>query len=150
MDKMEMLRNYEATSAADAYIIGFAIAGRVYVAKVAKLREDMVQLDRESSSHGGAAKLRLSITTRMRAILRNAGALEVGSVAEVLEAGMNKGEAFEKWYYKRCGQVWTKDNVPYWKDGDITVNGEKLQLKWENASLTNENVIRKAMEALAV
>ena len=39
MDKMEMLRNYEATSAADAYIIGFAIAGRVYVAKVAPGRD---------------------------------------------------------------------------------------------------------------
>ena len=146
MEKNEMLRNYEATSAADAYVIGFSMGKRAYVATVPTLREDMVKLDRESSSHGCALKLRLTISAKIKAMLIARGAVEVGTVEEVLGSRKNKGEAFEQWYTERCGQEWNKDSVPYYMDGDITVNGKKLQIKWESASLTNENVIRKAME----
>ena len=150
MNREEMIRNYELTSAADAYIIGFSVGTDAYIIKMRELRDDMVALSRESSKNGGAAKIRLSITARLKKILLNAGAVRVCKVDEILSLENNTGEDFERWDLERNGQTWKRDRTPYWKDGDITVNGQKLQLKWENASLTNEDTIARAMTALAV
>ena len=39
------------------------------------------------------------------------------------------------------GQTWEKDNVPFTKDGDITVNGTAYQIKFQKATFCNEKSI---------
>lgn len=141
----EMLNNYNATSAADAYILGFSDKDRVYEIIVEHLPEWLIGLDRESSSHGGARKLRIKMTAINKRKLIAIGAQYIGTVAEILTARKNKGEAFEKWITEKAGQDWVKDSIPYYIDGDITINGKKYQIKFDNASLANENTIAKAM-----
>ena len=56
----------------------------------------------------------------------------------VAESKYNKGEIVEKLVTEYFGQTWTKDNVPYTVDGDITVDGVKYQIKFEKATFINE------------
>ena len=140
-----LLNAYEATSAAAAYIIGFLMNNKVYEIILETLPEWLVGMDRESTSHGGARKLRIRMNALARARLINLGAAYIGTADEVLASRKNKGEAFEKYVTERAGQEWHKDSVPYFMDGDITIGGVKYQIKFESASLANENTIAKAM-----
>ena len=145
---MNLLNAYEATSAAAAYIIGFILNNKVYEIILDSLPEWLIGLDRESTSHGGARKLRIRMTAIARARLMNLGAAYIGTVDEVLASRKNKGEAFEKYVTERAGQEWHKDSVPYFMDGDLTVGDVKYQIKFESASLANENTIAKALAAV--
>ena len=55
----------------------------------------------------------------------------------------NKGEVFEKMVTEGYGQAWEKDNVPFTKDGDLTVDGVAYQIKFEKATFTNEKSLMK-------
>ena len=145
---MNLLNAYEMTSAAAAYIIGFILNNKVYEIILDNLPEWLIGMDRESTSHGGVRKLRIRMTAIARARLMNLGAAYIGTVDEVLASRKNKGEAFEQYVTERAGQEWHKDSVPYFMDGDITINGQKYQIKFESASLANENTINKALAAV--
>ena len=140
-----LLNAYKATTAAAAYIIGFLMNDKVYTIYLNDLPEWLISMDRESTSHGGARKLRIRMTTIARHRLLNLGAAYIGTASEVLASRKNKGEAFEQWVTENAGQEWHKDSIPYYMDGDITINGTKYQIKFESASLANENTIAKAM-----
>lgn len=142
---MNLLNAYKATTAAAAYIIGFLMNNKVYTIYLKDLPEWLVGEDRESTFHGGARKLRIRMNTIARHRLMNMGAAYIGTAADILASRKNKGEAFEQWITENAGQEWHKDNVPYFVDGDITINGVKYQIKFESASLANENTIAKAM-----
>lgn len=146
---MNLLNAYEMTSAATAYIIGFLMNNKVYEIILDRLPEWLIGMDRESTSHGGARKLRIRMNTIARHRLLNMGAAYIGTVNEVLASRKNKGEAFEQWVTENAGQEWHKDSIPYYIDGDITINGTKYQIKFESASLANENTIAKAIAARA-
>lgn len=142
---MNLLNAYKATTAAAAYIIGFLMNNKVYTIYLKDLPEWLIGEDRESSSHGGARKLRIRMNAIARHRLMNMGAAYIGTAADILASRKNKGEAFEQWITENAGQEWHKDSVPYYIDGDITINGTKYQIKFESASLANENTIAKAM-----
>ena len=143
-----LLNAYNATSAATAYIIGFLLNAKVYTIYLPHLPEWLVAMDRESTSHGGARKLRIRMNTLARRRLLDMGAAYIGTAAEVLASRKNKGEAFEQWITENAGQEWHKDSTPYFMDGDITIGGTKYQIKFESASLANENTIAKALAAV--
>lgn len=140
-----LFNGYTSTSAADAYILGFEDSGKVYELIINHLPVWLLKLDRESTSHGGALKLRIAMTAKNKARLKAAGAAYIGTVSEILNGRKNAGEAFEKYETEKAGQEWKKDSVPYYIDGDLTVNDKKYQIKFGNASLANENTIKKAM-----
>ena len=56
----------------------------------------------------------------------------------------NRGEVFEMMVTESKGQTWTKDNVPYTEDGDITVDGIAYQIKFEKATFINEAQMMRA------
>lgn len=143
-----LLNAYNATSAATAYIIGFLLNAKVYTIYLPHLPEWLVAMDRESTSHGGARKLRIRMNTLARRRLLDMGAAYIGTATEVLASRKNKGEAFEQWITENAGQEWHKDSTPYFMDGDITIGGTKYQIKFESASLANENTIAKALAAV--
>lgn len=140
-----LLNAYKATTAAAAYIIGFLMNDKVYTIYLNDLPEWLIGMDRESTSHGGVRKLRIRMNTIARHRLMNMGAAYIGTAADILASRKNKGEAFEQWVTENAGQEWHKDSVPYFVDGDITINGVKYQIKFESASLANETTIAKAL-----
>lgn len=142
---MNLLNAYNATTAAAAYIIGFLMNDKVYTIYLNDLPEWLVGMDRESTSHGGVRKLRIRMNTIARHRLMNMGAAYIGTATDILASRKNKGEAFEQWVTENAGQEWHKDSVPYYMDGDLTINGTKYQIKFESASLANETTIAKAL-----
>ena len=134
---------YERWSAAHAYILGFVCDGKLYFVKLtfAELAR-YFKLDRASSKRGGFAKIRIKLTADERRELV-AVAILLGS-ADLLEADAkyNKGENFEKVITERvAGTTWVKDSVPFNVAGDIELNGEQVQVKLDNAELTNEKIL---------
>lgn len=141
--KDELLRIYEETTAAKRVIFGFEYEKRVYMTILAAIPAQWVKLAKESSKRGGENKLRLEVSKLEKAKLRSK-AVMVGTVEIINTIKGNKGDSWEKWVTEHYHQLWKKNSIPYYKDGDITVCGEKLQIKWENATLANESTIREA------
>ena len=142
-----LLKIYEDTTAAAWTLLVFQLAGRAYAARLNAITADMVALDRESSQNGHATKLRFRLSNRQKVALIEAGAEEVGDIADILALQKNKGNAVECWATRRyMGEEWSKDSIPYYVQGDIRVNGEEVQVKYENASLTNVKVMAAALE----
>lgn len=141
----ERIENYKATSAADAYIIGITYHETIYELVIDEIPDFCFKDDHESKSHGGAAKIRFRLTKDEKRVILQMGAVPVGTVDEILTGRKNKGEAWEKYQTEKAGQEWHKDSVPYYMDGDLTVNGIKYQIKFEDASFANENTIRDGM-----
>jgi len=147
---------YHAMSAADAYIIGFPRHGKVYAVRVSFnelctcLRES-----RKSSARGGAYQLRVYIpSVEMMKFIATGRATAIADESE-LDATfngkkLNKGDAFEKLVTEKlAGKNWEGHNsVPFYKAGDVNINGEEIQVKFQNAELTNEDTMARA-EALA-
>lgn len=141
--KDELLRAYEKTTAATRTVFGFEYEKRVYMAILDAIPTQWVRLAKESNKRDGENKLRLEVNKTEKAkLLRKA--VMVGTLEIINTIKGNKGDSWEKWVTEHYKQVWKKSSTPYYKDGDITVCGEKLQIKWENATLANESTIREA------
>jgi len=142
MNRDEMLRTYNAHSAADAYVLGFAFHGELFAIELPELPDAVLKLDHASSKRGGQAKIRVRVAKAEKLALIAMGAAVIGKV-EDLEADphYNRGENFERIVTELNGQRWTKDSVPFWVAGDLSLNGRELQIKLDGAELTNEKTL---------
>ena len=145
MTKTEMMTAYERMSASHTYALGFVHAHDLYVAKLtfAELSK-YFKLDRASKSHGGMLKIRIRMTATAKAEL-SAKAEKLGAETLLtLDSKHNKGENLERELTERwTAETWVKDSVPFWVKGDITVNGEEIQVKLDGAELTNEKLLAR-------
>lgn len=144
MTRQEMIDRYNALSAAAAYIIGFVLDGMLYYVKSAHIDDSYLKLDRMSSKRGGWAKIRVKLTAADRkALVAYGKAVLLGSAA-LLETDdkYNRGERFERVITETLtGETWVKDSVPFNVAGDITLNGQEVQIKFDGAELTNEKIL---------
>lgn len=142
MNRDEMLRAYNAHSAADAYVLGFAFHGELFAIELPELPDAVLKLDHASSKRGGQAKIRVRVAKAEKLALIAMGAAAIGKV-EDLEADPhhNRGENFERIVTELNGQRWTKDSIPFWVAGDLSLNGRELQIKLDGAELTNEKTL---------
>ena len=145
MTMNEMTIAYARKTAAHKYALGFIYNGRLYVVilSFAELSR-FFKLDRASSKRGGFAKIRIKLTAKDRAEL-SATAEELGAEDLLMkDTAHNKGENFERELTERwTAETWVKDSVPFWVKGDITVNGEEIQVKLDGAELTNEKILSR-------
>lgn len=146
MTREEMIARYEALSAATAYIIGFIFGGMLYYVKVAHIDTAFLKFDRMASKRGGWAKIRVRLSSADRKALVEAGrAILLGS-ATLLDTAdkYNKGERFERVITETLtAETWVKDSVPFYVAGDITLDGEQVQVKFDGAELTNEKMLMR-------
>ena len=144
MTKQTMIRNYRKYSVADSYIIGFVYGGNVYFTEVKEIAPRFLNVEEASRNQG--MNLRLRIKAQYRAQLSKK-AICLGSKDILTESKYNKGEIFEKYITEFFGQVWEKDTIPFYMDGDITVDGRKVQIKLDSATLCNTKQIAKLKRA---
>jgi hypothetical protein len=142
MTREEMLKRYEELSVADRYNIGFVFQGDIYSVEADTLDPvmDCIKLGRMASKRGGHAKLRLMFdkVAKLR-LIASGRAVKIGVEAQMKYADKyNNGEHYEHFIYDLHGEHWEKDRTPFYVDGDITVNGLKIQIKFDQAELTNE------------
>lgn len=135
-----MIDRYNAVAYTHEYIWGFAYKGIVYMAHTdATLMPFICKLDK--ASRGAGYALRFYPTTEQKLmLLTSAQVLCSEKYFNEVKASdkYNKGEVFEKLVTEYYGQEWTKDNVPFTKDGDLTVDGVAYQIKYQKATFCNE------------
>ena len=136
---------YNALSASHLYILGFMVQNVLYYTMMdfEKLAGFM-KMDRMSTAKGGWAKLRIKLTTTQKAELLKI-ATRCGTVEDLTAMEKyNKGENFERIITELLtGERWVKDSVPFNVAGDIILNGENVQIKFDGAEITNERLLAK-------
>ena len=145
MTMTEMMNAYNARSASHTYALGFVCGGKLYAQKLsfAELTA-FAKLDRASSKRGGFAKIRIKLTAKDRAELSATAELIGAEDLLTKDSAHNKGENFERELTERwTAEEWVKDSIPFWMAGDITVNGEQVQVKLDGAELTNEKILSR-------
>jgi hypothetical protein len=138
-----MMNAYHRLNAASRYVLGFEADGMIYViVGKSELVDGCVILDKASRGQGYA--IRFKPNRAVKRMLINMGAQVLCSADYfhhmTANSKYNKGEIFEKLVTELMfGQVWEKDNVPFYVDGDVTdTYGIKYQVKFEKATFTNE------------
>ena len=142
----KMINRYNELSYTHNYIYGFYFQNMVYMVKAtADLMPYILKLDK--ASRGAGYSLRFCPTKVQKALLLSKGAIGLCSKdffeTSVKKSKYNKGEIFEKMITEFYGQEWTKDNVPFTEDGDLTVNGIAYQIKFEKGTFTNEKTLAR-------
>lgn len=149
MTREEMIKAYTEMAAAHKYLVGFEYQNRLYYTIYAgMIRDDMLKGDRAAASKGGMMKVRVRVSAKLKAIIVNSGKAIMLGAASLLDTDdkYNKGERFERLITERvAGQTWAKDSVPFNVAGDIQLNGEEVQVKFDGAELTNEKTLRRMM-----
>jgi hypothetical protein len=147
----EMLTTYSAKSAAHSYIVGFVQNGTIFYIRTGwENLVGMLKRDRAAASKGGMLKWRVKLTSAMKkAAIASGEAVRLGA-ENLLDTNdkYNKGERFERLITETLtSETWTKDSVPFWMAGDIRVNGEEIQIKFDGAELTNERTLGRLVAA---
>ena len=146
MTKNTMIRNYRKFSVADSYILGFIYDKMLYMLEVAEIAPRFLNVEEASRNQG--ENLRLRLKKAHKASLMKKQPICLGSADCLNAEKYNKGEIFEKLVTEYFGQTWKKDTVPFYKDGDITVDGKKIQIKLDSATLMNTKQIKNIKKAL--
>lgn len=141
MNKNTMIRNYRKFSVADSYILGFIYDKMLYMLEVAEIAPRFLNVEEASRNQG--ENLRLRLKKAHKASLMKKQPICLGSADCLNAEKYNKGEIFEKLVTEYFGQVWKKDTVPFYVDGDLNVSGKKIQIKLDSATLMNTKQLKK-------
>lgn len=147
MTLFEMIALYNALTAADGYIVGFILDHKLYFVQYdGHLPMEILKFDRASSKRGGMAKVRVRLGADIRkALVASGKAVLLGSENLLMTADKwNKGERFERIITETLTtEKWVKDSVPFNVAGDIELNGRQIQIKFDDAELTNEKTLKR-------
>lgn len=155
MDKKNFwLEEYEKHAGCTHYEIYFLFKDKLFKTEMKKLDSDIVKLGRESSSKGGHEKLRLQVSSKKKqSWIMEGKAREVMNSEKFLaiaqDKGLNKGQTCEYLSAKARKQEYKLDNTRFDKSGDVNLKRKKIQVKFENASLTQLRTIAKVAGLLA-
>lgn len=148
--KNEMLTAYNTNNGANAYILGFAHKGQVYMTAILPhCSADYITLEPASKGQGWGLRLRLRKAHKAdllhTATCLGSADLLTDTVGHINRKGVrkfwNKGEMFEKAVTEFFGQVWEKDTLAFTKGGDLCVNGLQIQIKFDGATFTNTKTL---------
>ena len=149
MNKTTMIKNYRKFSAAESYILGFEYKHSIYYIMVDEIPPRYMTVERESSKKGGAQKLQLRLKKAYREQLIRKGAIYMGG-EEILIGQYNKGVEFERLISEMNGQEFRgKENVGFWVEGDIEINGKQVQIKFNGAQIVVEKTLERLKKAVA-
>ena len=156
MEKQEKIKywleQYEKFSGCNAYEIYFNFRHTIYKIELKELDIEIVKLGRESSSKGGHEKLVMQVSSaKKQQWLLSGKAKQVMSeeklIAKAQELGLNKGQTCEYLSAKARKQEYKLDSTRFDKAGDVNLKRKRIQVKYENASLTQLRTIAKVANA---
>ena len=137
-----LLRTYEAHSGADMVCVGFEYKKHCYYTLTDKLLPRWCWVEQESSKKGGKVKVQLRLNNPdMEELLRTHECVEFDP-AVLLTFPRNRGNSFEKFVTETLtGEKWKKDSVPFYKQGDVVLNGKQVQVKFNGAQGVMESTL---------
>ena len=139
----KMLTLYHKYSKADKYIIGFIYNDKVYYVIQDMIDEKNIRISKTSA---GVRCLRLYINSANRTTLaHNAYYLCTTKHFNKVNTQINNfGFTFEKIVFSKFNRKWQKrDSTPFYKSGDILYKKVSYQIKFQGATLTNEDTLHK-------
>lgn len=149
MTKATMIKNYRKFSGAESYIIGFIYKHQLYMIKVAEIMPRYMSVQHSSSKTGRVPKLQLTINNSHKEQMIRKGAICLGSEDLVVCDDLNKGFAFERLVSEFYGIEYRgQDNVGFWVGGDLEVNGEQIQVKFQGAQIVAEKTLERLKKGL--
>lgn len=149
MTKQTMIKNYRKFSGADSYIIGFIYKHMLYMIKVTEIMPRYMSIQHSSSKTGRVPKLQLTINNSHKQQMIRKGAICLGSEDLVVCSNLNKGFAFEKLVSEYFGIEYKgQDNVGFWVGGDLEVDGEQIQIKFQGAQIVAEKTLERLKKGL--
>lgn len=151
MSTEKMISIYHLNSASKKYIVGFTRNGKLYYVTIdfEKLME-MLRACKASSKRGGFNKVRIYVSAKIqKEWLANGQAIEIGNALDVISKKYNRGQMFEKVITENLTDtIWAPDRIPFYVAGDIVLNNENIQIKFNGAELTNEKCITNMLETM--
>lgn len=144
-----MIRNYRKFSGAESYIIGFVYKHMLYMIKVAEIMPRWMSIQHSSSRTGRQPKLQMSLKNKDKEYFIRKGAIYLGNENLIVCDDLNKGFAFERVVSEYFGIEYRgQDNVGFWVGGDLEVDGEQIQVKFQNAQIVAEKTLEKLKKGL--
>ena len=144
-----MIKNYRKFSGAESYIIGFIYKHQLYMIKVAEIMPRYMSVQHSSSKTGRVPKLQLTINNSHKEQMIRKGAICLGSEDLIVCDDLNKGFAFERLVSEFYGIEYRgQDNVGFWVGGDLEVNGEQIQVKFQGAQIVAEKTLERLKKGL--
>ena len=140
MTKNTMIKWYRNKSASEKYILGYVVDKKLYFSIVNEIMPRFLNVEQASRNQGDNLRLRLK-KAHKNSLMKNSICL--GSADRLVADKYNKGEIFEKLITEYFGQIWEKDTIPFWIQGDINLNGIEVQIKLDGATLMNTKQIEK-------
>ena len=115
-----------------------------------ELKEIDITMVRLTTESKGGLKLKLQISKAQKLEWLASGkakrlATEQEFTKLVSESKYNKGEVLEKMLTEKRGMEWHKDSVRYDQAGDIDLKRDRIQVKFENASLTSAYIMTRVV-----
>ena len=142
-----MRKQYEQFTAAEGYIIGFHIGDDVYMVRFDKIPRKYTLVQKESHSCGGGYGLYVKISSFHSKIELIDKAVKIGTIKDLESNKYNKGVMFERLIYKINGQeLREKDSIPFYKKGDININGKEIQIKYEHARICYDRTLQRLVK----
>lgn len=146
--KMHLLNGYHKMAFTDNYILGFSYKGNIYITYTnGKDMEKYVKLDKASRGQGYSIRFKPNASDKIYLLTSAKVICSVKYFNElVATTKYNKGEVLEKLVTEiEANMVWEKDSVPFTEAGDVEINGVPYQVKFENATYTNEKSLASLM-----
>lgn len=151
MTKQNFMKYYNKLTGADSTIIFFERKGSVYKTERKHIPPRWVKEGRESSSKGGQQKFRMYISAKEKDLMIDRKkdiefVMTTKEFNELKNLYKNKGHRCEYILHRDNNMEYTPDTLRFDKGGDIEIKGVKYQVKFQNASLTNVDVLHKAQK----
>lgn len=147
MNTTELIENYKKYNKSNKYELYFIYKKVLYKIIIKELNNNNIKITTESKSHGGQQKLRLYFNNKDKEQMLMNGATEVMNEQKFLDLAktlkLNKGETCEYLAHKQRNLEYKRDNIRFDKAGDINLKRDKIQVKFENASIARISTIIK-------
>ena len=152
-EALNHLQWYEMTKANELYYIIFIYKKVVYLYKTTQLNKMMIRTRKSSK---GLKTLSIYMNNTIKEYLLNNEQNNITILMTQKEfntkckyyktiKNYNKGNVTECLIYKMNNQKYSRDNIAYYEDGDITIDGIKVQVKFQNATIASYDTIEKAI-----
>lgn len=141
--KKELINIYNEMAYTHHYMLGFIFNHMVYMITFDSIPQNFIKLDKASRGAGMSLRFKPTVAQKMALIRLGAQVLcsEKFFMEEFNNCKYNRGEVFEMIVAHKNGQDWKKDDTPFTKAGDLTIDGIPYQLKFQLATFANEKFL---------
>lgn len=135
---------YDETTAADKIALVYTLEKRVYMSLIDKISALPLKIENRIDENGEAFQtLRLDLKQMDLLHLRDKGAALLGWAKDIFNGEENRGYIAEKLLIEKYHAQQVKTGTAYNVNGDLIVAGMRIQVKYQNATVTRLDYIDK-------